>query len=234
MKVALIPARGGSKRIPKKNIKHFCGKPMIAYSIEAARKSMLFDDIVVSTDDEEIAEIATAYGATVPFKRPSELSCDNTPTAPVISHAINQLLQSGNALKAVCCIYATAPFLSYQDLCDSFELFSSTQDDFVFSATTFAFPIQRAITRSARGKVLMLDESKYYARSQDLTECYHDAGQFYWGSIPAWREERPFFSEASSFFEIPRWRVQDIDTQEDWVQAELMYPAVLERTSRNN
>ena len=234
MRVALNPESGGSKRIPKKNIKHFCGKPMIAYSIEAAKQSMLFDDIVVSTDDDEIAEVATAYGAKVPFRRPSELSCDNTPTAPVIAHAINQLLNSGDALKAVCCIYATAPFLSSQDLCDSFEAFSSSQDDFVFSATTFAFPIQRAITRSAHGKVLMFDESKYYSRSQDLTEYYHDAGQFYWGSIHAWLEERPFFSEKSSLFEIPRWRVQDIDTQEDWVQAELMYSSVVERTRRNS
>jgi pseudaminic acid cytidylyltransferase len=229
VKVAIIPARGGSKRIPRKNIKLFCGRPMISYSIEAAKKTGLFEKIIVSTDDEEIANIALKCGAEVPFMRPSELSCDNTPTAPVIAHALKYLLEAGFPVSSACCIYATAPFLASQDIINAGRIFKRKQDDFVFSATTFAFPVQRAITRSAKGKVIMLDKSKYFVRSQDLVEYFHDAGQFYWGTIEAWIQQRPFFSELSNFYEIPRWRVQDIDTEEDWTQAELMFPGVIAR-----
>lgn len=234
MNIAIIPARGGSKRIPRKNIRSFCGKPMISYSIEAAKKTGIFEKIIVSTDDEEIADLALKYGAEVPFIRPDALSCDTTPTAPVIAHAVDYLLDAGFELYGACCIYATAPFLVSQDLVNAEMVLKANQDDFVFSATTFAFPVQRAITRSAAGKILMLDESKYYTRSQDLVEYYHDAGQFYWGTIEAWKQERPFFSESSSFYEIPRWRVQDIDTAEDWLQAELMFPAVMERVESSS
>ena len=180
MKLAVIPARGGSKRIPRKNIKMFCSKPMIAWSIEAAIASELFDRIVVSTDDYEIAEVAIAYGAEVPFMRPTKLSDDYTVTAPVISHAINWHQAQGLMPELVCCIYATAPFISVIDLQRGLKILTEeTNLNFAFSVTSYAFPIQRAIKLNKEGRVEMFQHEHYYTRSQDLCEAYHDAGQFY-------------------------------------------------------
>jgi pseudaminic acid cytidylyltransferase len=226
MNVAIIPARGGSKRIPRKNIKLFGGRPMIEWSIDAATKSKLFDQIIVSTDDSEIAEIALACGADVPFKRPSELSDDYTNTSAVIAHAIEWYQQQGLMPRLACCIYATAPFVSPIDLKRGLDIISTENSDFAFSVTSFAFPIQRAISLTKEGRVKMFQPECFEARSQDLEEAYHDAGQFYWGKADAWLSGKPIFSIDSSPVILPRHRVQDVDTIEDWLRAEWMFNAM--------
>lgn len=224
MRLAIIPARGGSKRIPRKNIKDFFGKPLIAYSIEAAKKTELFDKIIVSTDDEEIASIAEKYGA-LTLNRPKELADDFTPTIPVIAHALQATCKDINSIEAVCCIYATAPFVQAQYLKQAYEKLIQTNSDYCFSATSFAFPIQRAI-KLKKEKVEMFYPEHFNTRSQDLEEAYHDAGQFYWGTPQAWCEEKAIFSSNSTVVILPRYLVQDIDTLEDWKRAELMYQAL--------
>jgi N-acylneuraminate cytidylyltransferase len=226
MRVAVIPARGGSKRIPRKNIKEFCGKPMIAWSISAAFESGLFDRIIVSTDDEEIAEVAKHYGAEVPFMRPTGLSDDHTVTSVVIAHAIESLLKEGMAPELVCCIYATAPFVSTKDLHRGLKALQDNKADFAFSVTSYAFPIQRAIRLISGRKIEMFQPEHLYTRSQDLEEAYHDAGQFYWGKEDAWCSDKPIFGPNSVPVVIHRSRVQDIDTQEDWDRAEVMFRAM--------
>ena len=222
MKLAVIPARGGSKRIPRKNIKLFGGKPMIAWSIEAAQGTGLFDRIIVSTDDEEIASLATKYGAEVPFIRPAELSDDHTGTASVIAHAIKWHLAHGFEPTHICCIYATAPFVQSVDIGRGIKILKESGADFAFAITSFAFPIQRAIKLKTDGRVEMFDRSQFQMRSQDLPEAYHDAGQFYWGTKTAWLSGIPIFGTNSAPVLLPRYRVQDIDTPEDWGHAELM------------
>jgi pseudaminic acid cytidylyltransferase len=226
MRLAVIPARGGSKRIPRKNIKSFCGKPMIAWSIEAALQSGCFDQVVVSTDDAEIAETARQHGAQVPFIRPAELSDDRTGTTPVIRHAIEWFQAQGQIPKQVCCVYATAPFVSVDDLRRGLTVLIETACDYAFSVTSYAFPIQRAIRINDAGRVQMFNPEHFNIRSQDLEEAYHDAGQFYWGHAQAWLEERIIFSPASVPVLLPRHRVQDIDTPEDWARAEWMFKAL--------
>ncbi len=222
MKLAVIPARGGSKRIPRKNVKLFGGKPMIAWSIEAAQHTKLFDRIVVSTDDKEIASIARKYGADVPFVRPAKLSDDHTGTAPVIAHAIEWHLKQDLDPIEICCIYATAPFLRSEDIMLGQKTLDQSDVDFAFSVTSYAFPIQRAIKLNNDGRIEMFDPSQFQVRSQDLQEAYHDAGQFYWGTKNAWMSGAPIFGPNSAPVFLPRYRVQDIDTPEDWEQAELM------------
>jgi pseudaminic acid cytidylyltransferase len=226
MRLAVIPARGGSKRIPRKNIKLFGGKPMIAWSLEAAKVSECFDQIIVSTDDREIAEVARNYGADVPFMRPKELADDYTGTTPVIAHAINWLLQNGANPQEVCCIYATAPFVLASDLRRGLELLEKSECDYAFSVTSYAFPIQRAIRITSAKKVEMFQAEHFNTRSQDLEEAYHDAGQFYWGKVEAWLASKPLFSAGSAPVILPRYRVQDIDTPEDWIRAEWLFKAM--------
>ena len=222
MKLAVIPARGGSKRIPRKNVKSFGGKPMIAWSIEAAQRTGLFDRIVVSTDDAEIASVARKYGADVPFVRPAQLSDDHTGTSPVIAHAIEWHLANDFEPTEICCIYATAPFIQVEDIKLGFQVLMNSKADFAFSITSFAFPIQRAIRLRTDGRIEMFDRSQFLIRSQDLPEAYHDAGQFYWGKKDAWLSGKPIFGPYAAPVHVPRYRVQDIDTIEDWKQAELM------------
>ena len=226
MRVAVIPARGGSKRIPRKNIRDFCGKPMVAWSIEAAKQSGCFDAVIVSTDDNEIAEIARHYGAETPFMRPQELSDDYTGTGPVVSHAVEFIQGQRGKVDYACCIYATAPFVSVQDLITGKDLITSGDCDYVFSVTSYAFPIQRAIKINNDDTVSMFNPECFMARSQDLEEAWHDAGQFYWGTSEAWLREQPIFSERSRPIKLPRHRVQDIDTREDWVRAEWLFRAL--------
>lgn len=223
--IAVIPARGGSKRIPGKNIRDFCGRPMIARSIEAALESGCFQSVVVSTDDQKIAEVARTYGAEVPFLRPAELADDVTGTLPVIAHAIEQLNAAGESPSEVCCIYATAPFLSPEDLRRGLEMLEDPTVDYAFSVTSYPFPIQRALKLDTAGRVAMFQPECFSQRSQDLEEAYHDAGQFYWGRAQAWLEQRLLFGERSLPVMLPRHRVQDIDTPEDWRRAELMFRA---------
>lgn len=225
MKYAIIPARGGSKRIPKKNIKQFCGKPMIAWSIIAAQKSGCFDKIIISTDDNHIAKIAQEYGASVPFLRPKELSDDYTGTTAVIKHAAQWLLSSGKKPQEICCIYATAPFIQANDIQEGLRILQSKHCDYAFSVTSYPFPIQRAIRITEDQHVEMFNPELFTTRSQDLEESFHDAGQFYWGHIDSWLNEHPIFSNNSSPVLLPRYRVQDIDTPEDWLRAEWMFKA---------
>ena len=226
MKVAIIPARGGSKRIPRKNIKDFCGKPMIAWSIEAALKSGCFDRVIVSTDDQEIADVAKQYGAKVPFMRPAELSDDYAGTIPVIKHAVEWLTQSEQAPSLVCCLYATAPFVDASDIQRGLELLEQTSSAYAFTVTSYAFPIQRAIKITANDGIEMFAPEHCNTRSQDLEEAYHDAGQFYWGTTEAWVTEKMIFGAESTPVILPRHRVQDIDTPEDWDRAEWLFKAM--------
>lgn len=225
MRLAVIPARGGSKRIPRKNIKHFAGKPMIAWSIEAAFESRCFDRVLVSTDDAEIADISQSLGAEVPFVRPPELSDDQTGTTAVVAHAIRWQGENGVPAVQVCCIYATAPFIQAQDLQSGLAQLQNSGADYAFSVTSYAFPIQRAIRITPEQRVEMFQPGHFNTRSQDLEEAWHDAGQFYWGKAPAWLAQTPVFSNHSSPVYLPRHRVQDIDTPEDWVRAEWLFRA---------
>ncbi|ATB64107.1 pseudaminic acid cytidylyltransferase [Pseudomonas mosselii] len=226
MNVAIIPARGGSKRIPRKNIKVFCGKPMIAYSIEAALASGCFEKVVVSTDDSEIAALAREYGASVPFLRPGALSDDYTGTVPVIRHAIEQLSAEGKVPVYVCCIYATAPFVNAADIKRGLALMADAAVDYAFSVASYPFPIQRAVRVTAQNRIEMFQPEHLGTRSQDLEEAFHDAGQFYWGRTSAWLEGRPIFGPCSVPVVMPRHRVQDIDTLEDWIRAEWLFKAM--------
>lgn len=228
MNVAIIPARGGSKRIPRKNIRDFHGKPMIAWSIAAALASDCFHRVIVSTDDDAVAEVALRHGADVPFRRPASLSDDFTGTTPVVRHALEQLRAAGDSLGDVCCIYATAPFLRPDDLRQGLAMLRGEAADYAFSVTSFDFPIQRALRVTARGRVEMFWPEHAATRSQDLEEAFHDAGQFYWGTVDAWLAERPIFAPASVPVRLPRHRVQDIDTEEDWRRAELQFAALKE------
>jgi pseudaminic acid cytidylyltransferase len=223
MKLAVIPARGGSKRIPRKNIKPFCGKPIIAWSIQAARDSGCFDRILVSTDDVEIAQLATMFGAEAPFMRPAELSDDYTGTGAVVAHAIQWQQMQGRSPTAVCCIYATAPFVQPQDLRYALQVLERERCAFVFPVTSYSFPIQRAVRINDAGRVEMFHPEQFDTRSQDLQPAYHDAGQFYWGDADAWLARQPIFSAHSAAIQLPRRRVQDIDTPEDWEHAEWLY-----------
>jgi N-acylneuraminate cytidylyltransferase len=226
MRLAVIPARGGSKRIPRKNIRLFCGKPMIVWSIEAALQSGCFDQIVISTDDAEIAEVARNSGASVPFIRPAELSGDHCGTMPVIKHASNWFAQQGQAPDLVCCLYATAPFVQAEDIRCGRDALLGSDADYAFSVTSYPFPIQRSVRIDAQGRVAMFAPEHFNTRSQDLEEAFHDAGQFYWGRAEAWLEERMIFGSGSVPVLLPRHRVQDIDTAEDWERAEWMFKAM--------
>ena len=226
MKLCVIPARGGSKRIPRKNIRNFFGKPMIAWSIEAAQASGCFDQIIVSTDDEEIADVAQQWGAEVPFMRPAHLADDLAGTTPVVTHAVNWHQAHGSELTAVCCLYATAPFVEPSDIRQGHEwLEQAAADRFVFTATAYASPIQRALRLDpVSGEVIMWQPDQFNKRSQDLEPAYHDAGQFYWGRPQAWLQSGNLFQGSKPIL-LPCWRVQDIDTQDDWIRAELLYEA---------
>jgi pseudaminic acid cytidylyltransferase len=229
MNIAIIPARGGSKRIPRKNIKPFCGKPMIAWSIEAAKSSGLFDRIVVSTDDAEYADVAMEWGAEVPFMRSEELANDHAGTMPVIAHATQWALDQGLDVDAVCCIYATAPFIQEDDLKRGLELLNSGNWNYAFTMTDFAAPIFRSFKQTAEGGVEMFFPEHFDTRSQDLPVAFHDAGQFYWGRPMAWLEGKRIFDQHSKSVMIPRWRAQDIDSPEDWDRAEILAPVIMKR-----
>ena len=223
--VAIIPARGGSKRIPKKNIKDFFGKPLIAYSIEVAIRSKLFSKIIVSTDDEEIATIAKKYGAEVPFMRPKNLSDDFTGTQDVVDHVIKYLDEQGEHYKFICTIYATAPLLQKKYLVQGYKELQQNNAVNSFSATSMPFPIQRTFKITNNGRCKMFFPENYLTRSQDLEEAYQDAGQFYFENRVLAKQSRNkvIFSEVSIPIILPRYLVQDIDTLEDWRRAELMY-----------
>ncbi len=234
MKVAIIPARGGSKRIPRKNIKFFASQPIIAYSIGAAARSKLFDRIIVSTNSPEIAEIAQDYGAEVPFIRPENLSDDFTPTAPVLAHALEWLAAHESRPNYACCIYATAPFLTEKYLRRGYELLLEKKASCAFSVTTYPSSIFRSLKINQDGRLEMFWPEYELTRSNDLPEAYHDAGQFYWVTSSAFLKEKRLYSPDAVPVILPRKLVQDIDTLEDWNTAELMFKAINRCTSNIN
>jgi pseudaminic acid cytidylyltransferase len=226
MRLAVIPARGGSKRIPRKNIKLFHGKPMIGYAIAAAIASELFDRVIVSTDDEEIAKVAREYGAEVPFMRPAELADDHTPTVPVIAHSIIECQNMGWDLHEVCCIYPGVPFISTKDLVTAHEQLLTTGAHYVFPVTGFPSPFQRALRRLPDGSVKPFQPVNADTRTQDLEPGYYDVGQFYWGKTFSWLQGLNLHLNGITLI-IPEWRVVDIDTPDDWDRAELLYSTLL-------
>ncbi len=227
--IAIIPARGGSKRIPKKNIKDFFAKPLLAYSIEIAIRSNLFEKVIVSTDDEEIANIARKYGALVPFLRPKELSDDFTGTGPVVNHALSFLQTQGEKYDYVCCIYATAPLLQEKYIREGFEKLKNSDAVNSFSVTSMPFPIQRTF-KINKERCKMFWPENFSKRSQDLDEAYQDAGQFYWRNLHK-KSKDVMFGKDSIPIILPRYLVQDIDTLEDWERAEVLYE-VLQRQKK--
>jgi pseudaminic acid cytidylyltransferase len=225
MRMAVIPARGGSKRIPRKNVRLFAGVPMIGHAITAVRDSGLFDRIVVSTDDDEIAGVARAFGADVPFRRPAELADDHAATAPVVAHAIRSCATLGWAADPVCCVYPCVPLLRPGDLSDALALLEGSDADFCFPVVAFPSAVQRALRRAPDGRMSPLDPAHEFTRTQDLEPAYHDAGQFYWGRTAAWLEGRRVHGGGIGH-PIPAWRVVDIDGPEDWARAELLHRAL--------
>jgi len=225
--VAIIPARGGSKRIPRKNIKDFFGKPLIAYSIQVALDSKLFDKIIVTTDDEEIATIAKKYGADVPFIRPKELSDDFTGTDDVVKHTLEWLEENGETFEFACTIYATAPLLQSKYLIEGYNALTNSTAINAFSATSMPFPIQRTFKVNNEGRCKMFTPEHFMTRSQDLEEAYQDAGQFYWTKIDQTSNEIMFGKDSIPII-LPRHLVQDIDTLEDWQRAEMLYRVIQE------
>lgn len=228
MRLAVIPARGGSKRIPRKNIKIFHGKPMIGYAIEAAIGSGIFDRVIVSTDDAEIAQVARDFGADVPFIRPPQLADDQAPTVPVIVHAIEQCQSYGWNIEAVCCIYPGVPFISKNDLQVALQQLLETGASYVFPVTGFPSPIQRALRRLPDGSVKPFQSEYAARRTQDLDPGYFDVGQFYWGKTSSWLQNLNLHLNGVTLL-VPEWRSVDIDTPEDWERAELLYSVLSDK-----
>jgi pseudaminic acid cytidylyltransferase len=225
MNIAIIPARGGSKRIPRKNIKTFCGQPMIAYAISSAKESGLFDHIVVSTDDQEIAQIAKKWGAEIPFLRPVELAGDYTATVPVVVHAIQVCGALGWKFDNVCCIYPSVPFIQVDDLIGAMHQFAEGKADYCFPVTEYPSAIQRSLKRLSDGKMQPFYSEYESIRTQDLEPAYYDAGQFYWGKVNAWLSN-PNIHSGGLGYTIPNWRVVDVDTLDDWTRAEIIYRSI--------
>ena len=223
--LCIIPARGGSKRIPKKNIKDFLGKPIIAYSIEAALKSKLFDEVMVSTDDEEIAKISKTYAASVPFMRSEKNANDYAVLADVIEEVLNEYKFLGKTFKNVCCILPTAPFISIEKIQSVYKKLEEENFDTVFPVLEFSFPIQRSL-KIENNKVSMVDANFLNTRSQDLPPRYHDAGQFYWCSVQAFLHQKKLLTNNSGVLIISQLEAQDIDTKIDWILAELKYKII--------
>jgi pseudaminic acid cytidylyltransferase len=222
--IAIVPARGGSKRIPRKNVRTFGGRPMIAWPVATALESRLFDHVIVSTDDAEAGRIAVEAGAVRPFVRPAELCDDHTPLRPVIQHAIAAAeAHFGRPVALACSILATAAFLDADDLRAGFDAVTRAGRDFAFGAAVFPSPVQRAFRRSPSGGVEMLHPEHRFTRSQDLDECFYDVGQFYWGRREPFMRDEPMYGPRSEPILVPASRARDIDTPEDWAEAELMF-----------
>jgi len=222
MPIAIIPARGGSKRILRKNLKEFLGEPIISYAVASALASGLFEHVIVSTDDQDIAKLSRELGAEVPFLRPKNLSQDHTPTVPVIAHAIDLSEKLGWDVELVCCIYPCVPFIQLADLKRALELLEIHESGFCFPVTEFPSPVQRALKLNAENRLIPLFPENTQTRTQDLEATYHDAGQFYWAKKETWMTSSDIHSNAIGCI-IPGWRVVDIDTPSDWERAEKMY-----------
>jgi N-acylneuraminate cytidylyltransferase len=230
--LAVIPARGGSKRIPGKNIRRFAGRPMIAWAIATARDSGLFDRIIVSTDSDEVAAVAREAGAEVPFRRPAELSDDHCGTLEVMTHAVGRAQSGGLDPRLVCCLYPTAVLTGADDLRAALTMLDGGDWDYVFAAGRFAQPVQRAFVRGEDDAMVLLFPEHRLTRTQDLPPAYHDAGQFYWGRAEAWGAGRPIYGPRTTFIELPPERCQDIDTPQDWDAAERLFAQVADGSTR--
>lgn len=229
MKLAIITARGGSKRIPRKNIRDFCGKPIISYSIQAALSSGCFDEVMVSTDDDEIAEIAKREGASVPFKRSNQASSDVATTAEVLLEVLQNYQKSKIDLQYACCIYPTAPFLTGEILTKAFEILSTDNNlKTVIPMVRFSYPIQRALVLK-ENRATFFNPQHALTRSQDLEDAYHDAGQFYWFRVDKFLDNPLLLGEETSGLVLPEWQVQDIDNEDDWILAEMKYRFIKEK-----
>jgi len=231
MNLALITARGGSKRIPRKNIREFCGKPIIAYSIAAARAAGCFDEVMVSTDDDEIASIAESFGGDVPFRRSAATSSDFATTADVITEVLQTYRDRGREFDLACCLYPTAPFVTPEVLragCD--RLTADPEIPAAIPVTRFSYPIQRAL-RVCDGRLSMMHPEHRTTRSQDLEPAYHDAGQFYWVRVASFFRDRSLMVPGTAAIVLPEWQVQDIDTPDDWLLAEMKYRLLQESTA---
>lgn len=220
--IAIITARGGSKRIPRKNIKNFLGKPIVSYSIEAALQSGLFDVVMVSTDDQEIAEVAKSFGASIPFMRSKENSDDFSSTADVILEVATELQKQGKPFDNICCIYPTAPFITVDKLKESYALMIDKNYDTVFPVMQFGYPILRSL-KMEDNKVSMNWPEYLFSRSQDLPPAYHDCGQFYWLNVERFTESKKLFTQNSGSIIIDELEAQDIDNETDWKLAELKF-----------
>ncbi|MFD2999158.1 pseudaminic acid cytidylyltransferase [Pontibacter toksunensis] len=221
-RIAIIPARGGSKRIPRKNIKYFSGKPIIVYSIEAALQSGLFEEVMVSTDDEEIAEVARKHGANIPFFRSSATSTDFATTAAVLTEVLGEYAAAGESFEYGCCLYPTAPLVKANSITEAFELLTNKRYDTVFPVVQYSYPIWRSLKMEKDG-VLMNWPEHLLSRSQDLPASFHDAGQFYWFNVMTFMEKQKLFTNNSGAIELNELEVQDIDNLMDWKLAELKY-----------
>jgi N-acylneuraminate cytidylyltransferase len=220
--IAIIPARGGSKRIPRKNIRDFLGRPIIAYSIEAAINSGLFDEVMVSTDDEEIADVARKYGAKVPFLRSKQASDDYATTAQVLEEVIGEYSKKEQVYSFACCIYPSSPFVTKEVLTKAYDKLSREGLDSVFPVLRYSYPIWRSL-KMEKGKVIMNWPEHVKSRSQDLPPAYHDSGQFYWFNVKAFSNKRALFTDNCGAIEMTELEVQDIDNESDWAMAELKY-----------
>ncbi len=226
MRVAVIPARGGSKRIPRKNVRPFAGQPIIVWPIEAALSSGLFDQVVVSTDDAEIAEVARGAGASVPFMRPANLSDDYADTKLVIRHAISELKLETEPESQVCCIYPTSVFANAQLLNEGLEKLISSNCKFVLSITSVDSSVYRSFTKTGDDRIAMLFPDNYAKRTQDLPSLYCDAAQFYWATVSAWQSDLQIFGPNSKGVFLDRSRVQDIDNDHQWLAAEQIFEVI--------
>lgn len=221
--VAIITARGGSKRIPHKNIKEFCGKPILAYSIEAALASGVFERVMVSTDDEKIAEVARSYGAEVPFMRSEKTANDYATTKDVLEEVLEEYAKRGEHFESLCCIYPTAPFITPQRLAEAMGLLEEKKGDTLLPVVRFSFPPQRCVVRDAEGYLKFKWPEYRNSRSQDLEPYYHDAGQFYCLRVSSFEVQQNLIMEKTVPMELPETEVQDIDNEEDWKLAEMKY-----------
>lgn len=222
MKIAIIPARGGSKRIKNKNIKNFLGKPIISYSINIAKKSKLFEKIIVSSDSRKIIKIAKKYGAETPFVRPKDLARSNSSTIDVIKHSIRWLLKNKIKPKYICCIYPTSPLMEKNDLKNSFKIVKKKKNDFVVAVSQYSYPVRKSFYIK-NNRIKTVKSSNYFTLSQNLKTAFHDAGQFYWGSTKTWLKKKNIINENSYVFKLPQLKVQDIDNINDWKIAEKLF-----------
>jgi N-acylneuraminate cytidylyltransferase len=229
--IAIIPARGGSKRIPRKNIKPFLGKPILAYSIEAALKSGCFEEVMVSTEDEEIAAIAKQYGAKVPFLRSAETANDYAVTADVINEVLAKYEENGQIFDAVACIYSTAPFVTVERLQEAMAFIQQGDFDSAFTCVEYSFPVLRSMVVDEKGRIAMKWPQYRNTRSQDLPPFYHDAGQFYVATMASYKKAKNFWGENTAPIILSELEVQDLDTMTDWALAEMKYKLLREKNA---